>query len=131
MHMAWMRAVCGRLESRYRYSAGIVYNNFPWPSRPALVGKTEAAIETAAQAVLDARAAHLGSTLAALYDPNAMPDDLLRAHKALDRAVDAAYAADGGKKTWADDAERVGFLFQRYAALTSLLGEVPISANAP
>lgn len=54
-----------------------------------------------------------------------MPEDLRRAHKALDRAVDAAYAADGGKKTWADDAERVGFLFQRYAVLTSLLGDAP------
>ena len=75
--------------------------------------------------MLDARAAHPGSTLADLYDPNAMPDDLRRAHKALDKAVDAAYVADGGKKTWADDAERVGFLFQRYAALTGLLGDVP------
>ena len=125
MHMAWMRAVCGRLKSDFRYSAGIVYNNFPWPSLSAPAGKVEAAIETAAQAVLDARAAHPGSTLADLYDPNAMPDDLRRAHKALDKAVDAAYQADGGKKTWADDAERVGFLFQRYAALTGLLGDVP------
>lgn len=131
MHMAWMRAVCGRLESRYRYSAGIVYNNFPWPSPPVPAGKAEAAIEAAAQAVLDARAAHPGSTLADLYNPNGMPDDLRRAHKALDRAVDAAYVADGGKKTWADDAARVGFLFQRYATLTSLLGEMPSSADAP
>ncbi len=128
MHMAWVRYVCGRLESRYRYSAGIVYNNFPWPTLPSHTGGGAGgrgglpAIEAAAQAVLDARAAHPGSSLADLYDPNAMPDDLRRAHKALDRAVDAAYQADGGKKTWADDAERVGFLFQRYAALTSLLG---------
>jgi hypothetical protein len=121
MHMAWMRAVCGRLKSDFRYSAGIVYNNFPWPSLSMPAGKVEAAIEAAAQAVLDARAAHPGSTLADLYDPNAMPDDLRRAHKALDKAVDAAYVADGGKKSWADDAERVGFLFQRYAALTGLL----------
>ena len=124
-----MRAVCGRLKSDFRYSAGIVYNNFPWPSRPAPAGKTEAAIEAAAQAVLDARAAHPGSTLADLYDPNAMPDDLRRAHKALDRAVDVAYAADGGKKNWADDAERVGFLFQRYAALTSLLVGMPANSD--
>jgi len=130
MHMAWMRAVCGRLKSDFRYSAGIVYNNFPWPSRPAPAGKTEAAIEAAAQAVLNARAAHPGSTLADLYDTNAMPDDLRRAHKTLDRAVDAAYAADGGKKTWADDAERVGFLFQRYAALTSLLVDAPENLNS-
>ena len=130
MHMAWMRAVCGRLKSDFRYSAGIVYNNFPWPSRPVPAGKAEAAIEAAAQAVLDARAAHPGSTLADLYNPNAMPDDLYRAHKVLDRAVDAAYVADGGKKIWADDAERVGFLFQRYAALTSLLGEMPTRVDA-
>jgi hypothetical protein len=75
----------------------------------------------AAQAVLAARAANPGDTLAGLYDPIAMPDDLRRAHKALDKAVDAAYLADGGRKSWADDAERVGFLFQRYAALTGLL----------
>jgi len=210
MHMAWVRYVCGRLKSDYRYSAGIVYNNFPWPSvvtihptstsgaahghcdlryagthrspeeiravgtavrgdcagdsesagqtgdaglsgseihtrtcadqsRPAgaemddgrgdrgersadadqtaravTTSALKTAIEAAAQAVLDARAAHPGSSLADLYDPNAMPDDLRRAHKALDKAVDTAYQAD--------DAERVGFLFQRYAALTSLLG---------
>lgn len=124
-----MRAVCGRLESRYRYSAGIVYNNFPWPSRAVPAGKVEAAIEATARAVLDARAAHPGSTLADLYDPNAMPIDLHRAHQALDRAVDAAYAADGGKKTWANDAERVGFLFQRYATLTSLLAHAPTSSD--
>ena len=125
MHMAWMRAVCGRLKSDFRYSAGIVYNNFPWPSRAESDGQSGAAIETAAQTVLDARAAHPDDTLAGLYYPIAMPDDLRRAHKALDKAVDAAYQADGGKKSWADDAERVGFLFQRYAALTGLLGDVP------
>jgi hypothetical protein len=130
MHMAWMRAVCGRLKSDFRYSAGIVYNNFPWPSLPSPQPLSQGergsqTIEAAAQAVLDARAAHPGDTLAGLYDPIAMPDDLRRAHKALDKAVDAAYQADGGRKSWADDAERVGFLFQRYAALTGLLGDVP------
>jgi hypothetical protein len=120
MHMAWMRAVCGRLESRYRYSAGIVYNNFPWPSPPSEARRIT--LESAAQAVLDARAAHPGSTLADLYDPNAMPEDVRHAHKTLDKAVDTAYRADGGQKTWANDAERVAFLFQRYAALTSLVG---------
>jgi hypothetical protein len=92
-------------------------HNFPWPLRPVPAAKAEAA----AQAVLDARTAHPGSTLADLYDPNAMPEGLRRAHKALDRAVDATYQADGGKRVWADDAERLGFLFRRYAALTSLL----------
>ena len=135
MHNAWMRAVCGRLESRYRYSAGIVYNNFPWPSSPSphpSPVKGEGAIEAAAQAVLDARARHMqpspqpspasgrGSSLSDLYNPNTMPDDLRAAHKALDKAVDAAYLADGGQKKWANDSERVAFLFRRYEALTNL-----------
>ncbi|MER3547308.1 MAG: hypothetical protein C4338_06755 [Rhodanobacteraceae bacterium] len=119
MHMAWVRAVCGRLESRYRYSAQIVYNNFPWPQK--LEEKHRAAIEMCAQAVLDARAAHTGATLAQLYDPATMPPALTRAHAALDRAVDAAYRLDGGPRSYADDARRVAFLFRRYAALTSLV----------
>lgn len=127
MHMAWVRAVCGRLESRYRYSAGIVYNNFPWPE----LGdddKHHAAIEAAAQAVLDARAQFPDSTLADLYDPLTMPPALVKAHAALDKAVDAAYIAAekaAGRKPpkLSTDAERVAFLFQRYQALTSLLPE--------
>jgi hypothetical protein len=119
MHMAWVRYVCGRLESRYRYSAQIVYNNFPWPEK--LTDKHRAAIETAAQAVLDARAKHTGATLAQLYDPLTMPPNLTQAHQSLDRAVDAAYGADGGAKSYAGDAERVAFLFRRYAALSGLL----------
>lgn len=116
MHMAWVRAVCGRLKSDYRYSAGIVYNNFPWPD-PS--DKQRAAIETAAQAVLDARAQFPNATLADLYDPLTMPPQLLKAHQVLDRAVDAAY----GRKSFASEAERVAFLFERYQALTSLLPE--------
>ncbi|OQW83671.1 MAG: class I SAM-dependent DNA methyltransferase [Nitrosomonas sp.] len=114
MHMAWMRTVCGRLESRYRYSASIVYNNFPWPEPTDTQRKT---IETAVQAVLDARAQFPSSTLADLYDPLAMPPELVRAHQTLDRAVDAAY----GKKSFASEAERVAFLFERYQTITSLL----------
>ncbi|TXI40078.1 MAG: class I SAM-dependent DNA methyltransferase, partial [Nitrosomonas sp.] len=114
MHNAWMRAVCGRLESRYQYSASIVYNNFPWPEPTDTQRKT---IETAAQAVLDARVQFPTSTLADLYDPLAMPPELVRAHQTLDRAVDAAY----GKKSFASEAERVAFLFERYQAITSLL----------
>lgn len=123
LHMAWVRAVCGRLESRYRYSAGIVYNNFPWP-----VDATDAqraAIETAAQGVLDARAQFPDASLADLYDPLTMPSALVKAHQALDRAVDAAYVPSGGKKTWASDAERVAFLFTLYQRLTSLLPVAP------
>ncbi|WP_374350086.1 DNA methyltransferase, partial [Thermomonas sp.] len=113
MHMAWTRAVCGRLESRYRYSAGIVYNNFPWPEptppqpSPASRGGSESdkpraaiaasdsrmAVQAAAQAVLDARAQFEGATLADLYDPLTMPPALVKAHAALDKAVDAAYLA--------------------------------------
>ncbi len=114
-HNAWMRAVCGRLESRYRYSNTIVYNNFPWPE--AISDKASKAIESAAQAVLDARAAYPDSSLADLYDPNTMPPVLTKAHQTLDKAVDAAYKYKGGT----DDAPRVAFLFERYQALTSLL----------
>lgn len=112
MHMAWMRAVCGRLESRYRYSAGIVYNNFPWPKPSDAQRKT---IENAAQAVLDARAKFPDSTLADLYDPLTMPPELTKAHKALDKAVDAAY----GKTTFGTEAERVAYLFKLYEGFTA------------
>jgi hypothetical protein len=128
MHMAWVRYTCGRMKSDYRYSAGVVFNNFPWPDfsqnfKPnqavAPVVHAQAAIETAAQAVLDARALEVGATLADLYNPP-MPAALLKAHRALDAAVDAAYALSGGKKSWKTDAERVAFLFTRYEALTNM-----------
>jgi len=111
MHMTWMRAVAGRLESRYRYSKDIVYNNFPWPEKPSDAQKK--AVEEAAQAVLDARAKHESATLADLYDPNTMPADLLKAHKALDKAVDACYGVKGFKS----EPERLEFLFERYKDL--------------
>jgi hypothetical protein len=128
MHMAWVSHVCGRLESRYRYTNQIVYNNFPWPTASkglkenqavTPIKQAQAAIETAAQAVLDARALEAGATLADLYNPP-MPAALLKAHRALDAAVDAAYALTGGKKNWKTDAERVAFLFGRYEVLTSM-----------
>ncbi len=115
MHMAWVRYTCGRLESRYRYSAGIVYNNFPWPDE--LTDKQRPAVEAAAQVVLDARAQFPQSSLADLYDPLTMPPALVKAHQALDRAVDACYR----KAAFASDAQRVEFLFERYQQLTSLL----------
>ncbi len=122
MHMIWMRAVCGRLESRYRYSKDIVYNNFPWPENPTADQKRE--VEEAAQAVLDARAAHPNATLADLYDPNTMPADLLKAHQRLDKAVDACYlptrgAQAGGKKNFKSEPERLEFLFSLYQQLTN------------
>ena len=130
MHNAWIRLVAGRLKSDYRYSAAIVYNNFPWPDLPGdsepnqpltPAQQAQAAIETAAQAVLDARAQFAGSSLADLYDPLTMPPALLKAHHKLDAAVDKAYQLCGGKKSYASDAERVAFLFERYEQLTSLL----------
>jgi hypothetical protein len=140
MHMAWMRTVCGRLKSDYQYSAGIVYNNFPWPeinvgcasrtnpSQPSPDGAHSApynkrliAIETAAQLILDERKAEddrcakQGQTcsLATLYAAGNMPQGLAKAHAALDKAVDNAYGYKG-KPT---DAERVAFLFKLYQGL--------------
>ena len=122
MHMAWVRATCGRLESRYRYSAGIVYNNYPWPDEPS--DKQRATIEAAAQAVLDARAQYPQSSLSDLYDPLTMPPALVKAHQQLDRAVDASYR----KAAFSSDAQRVAFLFERYQQLTSLL---PVATVKP
>ncbi len=134
MHNAWMRYTCGRLESRYRYSKDIVYNNFPWPvellfseeKEPlAVIKSARNAIESGAQSVLDARAQFPGSSLADLYDPLAMPPALLKAHQKLDAAVDKAYELHSGdvkgKKSYKTDAERVAFLFELYQRLTSLL----------
>ena len=115
MHMAWVRYTCGRIKSDYRYSAGIVYNNYPWPDEP--MDKLRAAVEAAAQAVLEARAQFPQSSLADLYDPLTMPPVLVKAHQALDRAVDACYR----KAAFTSDAQRVEFLFERYQQLTSLL----------
>jgi N-6 DNA Methylase len=112
MHNAWVRATCGRMKSDYRYSAAIVYNNYPWPGEP-LADKQRIAIETAAQAVLAARAVFQDSSLADLYDPLTMPSELRKAHQKLDKAVDAAYGYTGKP----DDTERVAFLFGRYQQL--------------
>lgn len=88
VHMAWMRAVCGRIKSDYRYSNDIVYNNFPWPTPTEEHNKK---IEQTAQAVLDARAKYPDSSLADLYDELTMPVELRKAHQANDRAVMQAY----------------------------------------
>jgi len=107
MHMAWLRFIGGRLESRYRYSIGLVYNPFPWP---ILTSDAQTQIARLVQAVLDARANYPNSTLADLYDPAAMPADLRKAHKALDAAVDKLYR----KEAFSSDRERVEFLLARY-----------------
>lgn len=105
MHNAWVRAVCGRLKSDFRYSAVIVYNNFLWPfcqqgsapnQPPESVDKARAAIEFAAQGVFGARAQFPGSSLHDLYDPLTMPPALLKGHQRLDAAVDKAYQLAGG-----------------------------------
>jgi hypothetical protein len=115
MHMAWMRAVAGRMKSDYQYSIKIVYNNFAWPLSPS--EKQKMAVEVSAQSVLATRLKFPNSTLADLYDPLTMPLTLLKAHQALDKAVDAAY----GKRSFKTEAERVAFLFGLYQQYTSIL----------
>lgn len=117
MHMDWMRYVCGRLKSDYRYSNEIVYNNFPFPQE--ITDKQREQIETLAQAVLDARTEFPDSSLADLYNPLTMPPKLLKAHEALDKVVDKLYRKEGFKS----DTERVAHLFELNRALTSLVGE--------
>lgn len=111
VHMAWMRVVCGRLKSDYRYSKDIVYNNFPWPA-PTDSQREE--IERTAQEIIDARAKYPDSSLADLYDPTTMPYDLLQAHRLNDRAVMAAY----GFSNRMTENECVAKLFERYTDLT-------------
>lgn len=123
MHMAWVKYVTGRLKSDYQYSVHIVYNNFPWPQD--LSEAKRVSVERATQSVLAARAAHPGATLADLYDPDSMPADLQDAHRALDKAVDAAYGYRGGK----DDATRVAFLFELYKKLSGFLAAPPASPS--
>lgn len=88
VHMSWMRAVCGRIKSDYRYSKDVVYNNFPWPTPTE---EQKAKIEQTAQAILDARALYPDSSLADLYDELTMPPELRKAHQNNDRAVMQAY----------------------------------------
>jgi hypothetical protein len=115
MHMAWVRHVAGRLESRYRYSAKLVYNNFPWPEEVS--DARQVAVEQAGQAVLDARAARPDSTLGDIYDPLCMPADLAMVHELLDRAVDRCYRS----KPFANERKRVEFLFSLHERLTARL----------
>ena len=113
VHNAWMRAVAGRLKSDYRYSKDIVYNNFPWPEN--VTSQQKEKIEKLAQAVLDARDLYPGSTLADLYDPLTMPDELRKAHKALDKAVISLY----GFKAAIKEPEIVAALLRRYDKLAA------------
>lgn len=119
MHMAWVRQVGGRIKSDFRYSSRLVYNNYPWPQD--LSEKQQAAVEQAAQNVLDVRTEFLppngDQTLADLYDPLAMPAKLVRAHRALDRAVDLCYRP----QPFATERQRVEFLFALYEKLMAPL----------
>lgn len=113
VHMAWMRAVCGRLKSDYSYSINVVYNNFPWPT-PTEAQKQK--IEETAQAILDARALYPDSSLADLYDELTMPPELRHAHQENDRAVMQAYGFDVKNTT---EASCVAALMRMYQAMTA------------
>jgi len=115
MQMAWVRVICGRIKSDFRYSTRLVYNNFPWPD--SATAKQRAAVEAQAQAVLDARQQFPAATLADLYDPLAMPPALAQAHAELDRAVDLCYRPE----KFETDRQRVEYLFALYEKLTAPL----------
>lgn len=111
--MAWVKYTCGRLKSDFRYSNDIVYNNFPWPENPT--EKQIKLVEEKAQMVLDVRKEFPDSSLADLYDPIAMPPKLVKAHKELDKAVDACYS----KQVFTTELSRLGFLFFLYKKYTA------------
>jgi type I restriction-modification system DNA methylase subunit len=113
MHMAWVKYVCGRLKSDFRYSNELVYNNYPFPENP--IEKQILAIEKAAQRVLDVRQEFAGSTLSDLYDPIAMPPKLVKAHQDLDKAVDLAYRT----QPFPGETKRIEFLFELYEKYTA------------
>lgn len=113
MHMAWVKSVCGRLKSDFRYSKDIVYNNYPWPENPT--EKQIKAIETAAQRVLDARAEFPKSSLSDLYNPITMPFSLVKAHNELDKAVDLSYRP----QPFLSETKRLEFLFELYEKYTA------------
>lgn len=120
VHMAWLRAVCGRLKSDYRYSKDIVYNNFPWCNPTT---EQKAKIEKTAQGILDARALYPDCSLADLYDELTMPPELRKAHQENDKAVMEAYGfrikdEQTGKFRWLTESETVARLMQMYQELT-------------
>ena len=114
VHMAWMRAICGRLKSDYDYSAKIVYNNFPWPN-PTDAQKTQ--IEKTAREILDARAKYPDSSLSDLYNEAAMPPLLRRAHQQNDKAVMRAYGFDKDHPAWKSESQCVAELMKLYQRL--------------
>jgi hypothetical protein len=125
MHNAWMRQICGRLKSDYRYSKDIVYNNFPFPQNPS--PKQVASVETAAQAVLAVRAQFPQESLATLYGQLSMPPALVKAHQQLDRAVDQCYRS----AAFPTELSRLEYLFGEYRRLTEPLLEASGAASKP
>lgn len=115
MHMGWVKQVCGRLKSDYRYSNDIVYNNFPWPENPT--EKQTKLVEEKAQKVLDTRKEFPNSSLADLYDPLTMPPSLVKAHQELDKAVDLCYRP----QPFPNETKRIEFLFELYEKYTKPL----------
>jgi len=113
MHMVWVKYTCGRIKSDFRYSTSIVYNNYPFPLHPTESQKKK--VEEAAQAVLDTRAKYPNSTLADLYDPLSMPPDLVKAHQALDKAVDLCYRP----QAFGSELARIEYLFGLYEQYTA------------
>ncbi|WP_396177191.1 class I SAM-dependent DNA methyltransferase [Flavobacterium sp.] len=113
MHMAWVKYICGRLKSDYRYSASIVYNNYPWPESPSV--KQIKLIDEKAQKVLEVRSSFPNSSLADLYNPLTMPPTLIKAHNELDKAVDSAYRT----APFTSEANRMVYLFELYEKYTA------------
>lgn len=115
LHMTWVRAVAGRLETRIRYSSALCYNTFPFPD---ISEKQKTALEDYVFAVLDEREQHPEKTMAQLYDPDKMPDDLRQAHHAMDLAVEQCYRT----KPFTSDEERLEYLFKLYEEMTQAEG---------
>ena len=113
MMMSWIRTVAGRLKSDWRFTKDNVYNNFPWPENPS--EKQKAAVDKAAQGILDARRQFPDSNLADLYDPNVMPPILMKAHEILDKAVDLCYRP----QPFTNETKRIEFLFELYDKYTA------------
>ncbi len=113
MHMTWVKYVCGRLKSDFRYSNSLVYNNFPWPEN--VTGKQKGLVEKQAQLALDVRAQFGESSLAELYNSSTMPPELVKAHQALDKAVDLCYRP----QPFTNETKRIEFLFEMYDKYTS------------
>jgi hypothetical protein len=113
MHNAWIKYTCGRIKSDYRYSNLLVYNNYPWPLSPT--EKQKQSVEASAQAVLDARGIFPDASLADLYDPNTMPPVLVKAHQALDKAVDLCYRP----QPFPSETKRIEYLFELYDQYTA------------